>query len=445
MGLLEKLFGNKNSNANYNNQPSNVDVHIEEDLSNKEKCENCGSLVDKNVKYCWKCGNPINVEIEEKLNEDVTKEKEKIEEKIEYKYPDLELIKDEKLKKAIKDIPNSGILNIPIGLDKEGKYVYYDLTKMPNLLIGGTVMSGKTNMINSILLSLISKYSTEEMRLILADSKGVDYACYNGEPHLLTPVIKNVKQLEDVLKNEINEMQNRYSLLSTAELKKISDYNKLDDVSKIPYHLIFIDDYTVFANGYENECNACIEMLAKSGWNVGIHLIIVANHPTVNVLTAISQLNFPTRISFRVPSIKDSRMVLESPGAEKISGIGNALINSPMVSKLEQIHVNIVEDSDIVAIIKDLSSKNKSNYINIVSEPKPTNVSTKHGDYEEPLYNEIVEFVVSCGKASASLIQRRFRMGYNRAAHAMDLLEANGIIGPSSGSAFREVLVKKDY
>ena len=422
MGLLDKIFGSKN-NSLYNNISSNMNNHIEEDNSDKIKCPKCDTLVDKDAEYCWKCGNQIQGENEEQ------------EEKVEYQYPEIELIKDESFKKAIKETPSTGILTVPIGLDKDDKWIYYDITKMPNLLIGGTVMSGKTNLINSLLLSLISKYSLE-------DSKGVDYSYFNGEPHMLFPIIKNVKKLEAVLTEEINEMQNRYDLLKAVELKKISDYNKLEEVTKIPYHLIFIDDYTVFANGSENECNSCIEMLAKSGWNVGIHLIIVANHPTVDVLTAISQLNFPTRISFRVPSIKDSRMVLESPGAEKISGVGNVLINSPLNSKLEPIHINVVDDNDMIVIIKDLTSKNKVSYSNIVNESKIRNLSTDHDDYNEPLYDEIVDFAIETGVISVSLLQRKFCLGYNRAARVVDLLEEQGIIGPQIGSKPREVLVK---
>ena len=185
----------------------------------------------------------------------------------------------------------------------------------------------------------------------------------------------------------------------------------------------------------KNEFNICIEELTKSGWNVGIHLIIVANHPTADILPSISKLNFPTRISFRVPSIKDSRMILESPGAEKISGIGNALINSNLISELEQIHTNIIEDSDICAIIKDLSNKNKIKYV-------VARKSFIEQEYDDPLYNEVVDFTIKTGKISASLIQRRFHFGYNRAAHLIDLLEERGIIGPYNGSNFREVLVK---
>ena len=191
MGLFDRLFGNKN-NSTYNNDeiiPTTEKVELIDDTDNKVKCKNCGALVESDVNYCWKCGNKMN-------NEQKEESKKTLPEKIEYKYPDIELIKDETLKNSIKNIPDSGILNVPIGLDKDNNWIYYDITKMPNLLIGGTVMSGKTNMINSIILSLITKYSTEDVRMVIADSKGVDYSCYNGVPHLLIPVIKNVSTLQ---------------------------------------------------------------------------------------------------------------------------------------------------------------------------------------------------------------------------------------------------------
>ena len=430
MKLFYKLFNN-NSNINNEKSDSNKTVQIVKNTDNKTKCNRCGSLVNKSARFCCKCGNQLGNAIDEKVEKD----------KVEYKYPDIELIKDKELKNVIKNIPNSGILNIPIGLDKDNNWLYYDITKMPNLLIGGTVMSGKTNMINFILLNLISKYSVDDIRIIIADSKRVDYSCYNGEPHLLFPVIKDVNLLEAVLKSEYNEMENRYSLLNSSELKKISDYNKINELSKVPYHLIFIDDYTIFSNNYKGVCSLYIESLAKKGWNVGIHLVIVANHPTVDVLTAISQLNFPVRISFRVTSIKDSKIILEAPGAEKISGIGNALINSPLISKPETIHTDIIDDDDITSIINDLISKNKVKYNVIKLMPESENNSTTNEDYEDPLYNIIKQFVVENQKVSASLLQRRFKLGYNRAVRMIDLLEERGVIGPVNGSKPREVLI----
>lgn len=425
MSLLNKLFKK--------GKEIQIKYYMEDDSDNKIKCFNCDSLVDKNAKYCWKCGNLMCSNNEEKIEvaTEIPREKSK------YQYPDLKLIKDETFRMAIENIPDSGILNIPLGKDDNNNWLYYDITKMPNLLIGGTVMSGKTNMINSILLSLISKYSNDEIRIVLADSKGVDYLCYRDEPHLLTPVINNAKKLVSILRLEIDEMKNRYLQLKQSGLKNISNYNKLNDENKIPYHLIFIDDYTSFVNGNINEFNFCIEELTKNGWNVGIHLIIVANHPTADILSSISKLNFPTRISFRVPSIKDSRIILEVSGAEKISGVGNALINSNLISEVEQIHINMVEDDDIYAIVKNLSDKNKTQYN---YEKRKTLIETE--EYDDPIYNEVVDFAIQTGKISASLIQRRFRFGYNRAARIIDLLEERGIIGPQKGSKPREVLVK---
>lgn len=424
MGLLNKLF-KKDKELQIKN-------YMEDSSDNKIKCLNCDSLVDRNVKYCWKCGNLMYSNNKKKIEvpTEISNEKPK------YQYPDLKLIKDENFRSAIENIPDSGILNIPFGIDNNN-WLYYDITKMPNLLIGGTVMSGKTNMINSILLSLISKYSNDEIRIVIADSKGVDYLNYREEPHLLTPVINDAKKLVSILKLEIDEMKNRYLQLKHSGLKNISNYNKLNEENKIPYHLIFIDDYTSFVNGNINDFNFCIEELTKNGWNVGIHLIIVANHPTADILPSISKLNFPTRISFRVPSIKDSRMILEVPGAEKISGIGNALINSNLISEVEQIHINMVEDNDVCAIVKDLSNKNKPQYN---YEKRKTLIENE--DYDDPLYDEIVGYVVSIGVASASLLQRKFRLGYNRAARIIDLLEERGVIGPQNGSKPREVLVK---
>ena len=425
MSLLNKLFKK--------GKEIQIKYYMEDDSDNKIKCFNCDSLVDKNAKYCWKCGNLMCSNNEEKI--EVTTEIPR--EKSKYQYPDLKLIKDETFRMAIENIPDSGILNIPLGKDDNNNWLYYDITKMPNLLIGGTVMSGKTNMINSILLSLISKYSNDEIRIVLADSKGVDYLCYRDEPHLLTPVINNAKKLVSILRLEIDEMKNRYLQLKQSGLKNISNYNKLNDENKIPYHLIFIDDYTSFVNGNINEFNFCIEELTKNGWNVGIHIIIVANYPTADILSSISKLNFPTRISFRVPSLKDSRIILEVSGAEKISGVGNALINSNLISEVEQIHINMVEDDDICAIVKNLSDKNKTQYN---YEKRKTLIETE--EYDDPIYNEVVDFAIQTGKISASLIQRRFRFGYNRAARIIDLLEERGIIGPQKGSKPREVLVK---
>lgn len=356
-----------------------------------------------------------------------------------YVKPSFDFIKNNELKRNLSNVPKDGIINIPLG-KVNGNMVYVDFTKLPNLLIGGTVMSGKTNLINSIVCNIILNYVPDEVRLLIADSKGVDYSCYNGIPHLLCPVIRNPNELNFALNYEISEMKYRYDILEKSRLKKLSDYNALGN--KLPYHIIIIDDYTIFANETQNNLNSLIEDLARSGWNVGIHLVLVVNYPTRNVLSAISLLNFPSRISFRVPSIRDSKMILALSGAEKIKEVGNFIVNSPIVVQNRNMHIDLLEDNDIVNVLNLIKSQNKPDYIDMSKYIKKMNEQISYDVYNDSLYDDIVEFVISTQKVSASLLQRKFKLGYNRAARIIDLLEERGIIGPSNGSKPREVLVK---
>ena len=355
-----------------------------------------------------------------------------------YVKPSFDFIKNNELKRNLSNVPKDGIINIPLG-KVNGNMVYVDFTKLPNLLIGGTVMSGKTNLINSIVCNIILNYVPDEARLLIADSKGVDYSCYNGIPHLLCPVIRNPNELNFALNYEISEMKYRYDIFEKSRLKKLSDYNALGN--KLPYHIIIIDDYTIFANETQNNLNSLIEDLARSGWNVGIHLVLVVNYPTRNVLSAISLLNFPSRISFRVPSIRDSKMILALSGAEKIKEVGNFIVNSPIVVQNRNMHIDLLEDNDIVNVLNLIKSQNKPDYIDMSKYIKKMNEQIS---YNDSLYDDIVEFVISTQKVSASLLQRKFKLGYNRAARTIDLLEERGIIGPPNGSNSRDVLVRKD-
>ncbi len=358
-----------------------------------------------------------------------------------YVKPSFDFIKNNELKRNLSNVPKDGIINIPLG-KVNGNMVYVDFTKLPNLLIGGTVMSGKTNLINSIVCNIILNYVPDEVRLLIADSKGVDYSCYNGIPHLLCPVIRNPNELNFALNYEISEMKYRYDILEKSRLKKLSDYNALGN--KLPYHIIIIDDYTIFANETQNNLNSLIEDLARSGWNVGIHLVLVVNYPTRNVLSAISLLNFPSRISFRVPSIRDSKMILALSGAEKIKEVGNFIVNSPIVVQNRNMHIDLLEDNDIVNVLNLIKSQNKPDYIDMSKYIKKMNEQISYDVYNDSLYDDIVEFVISTQKVSASLLQRKFKLGYNRAARTIDLLEERGIIGPPNGSNSRDVLVRKD-
>ena len=358
-----------------------------------------------------------------------------------YVKPSFDFIKNNELKRNLSNVPKDGIINIPLG-KVNGNMVYVDFTKLPNLLIGGTVMSGKTNLINSIVCNIILNYVPDEVRLLIADSKGVDYFCYNGIPHLLCPVIRNPNELNFALNYEISEMKYRYDIFEKSRLKKLSDYNALGN--KLPYHIIIIDDYTIFANETQNNLNSLIEDLARSGWNVGIHLVLVVNYPTRNVLSAISLLNFPSRISFRVPSIRNSKMILALSGAEKIKEVGNFIVNSPIVVQNRNMHIDLLEDNDIVNVLNLIKSQNKPDYIDMSKYIKKMNEQISYDVYNDSLYDDIVEFVISTQKVSASLLQRKFKLGYNRAARTIDLLEERGIIGPPNGSNSRDVLVRKD-
>ena len=358
-----------------------------------------------------------------------------------YVKPSFDFIKNNELKRNLSNVPKDGIINIPLG-KVNGNMVYVDFTKLPNLLIGGTVMSGKTNLINSIVCNIILNYVPDEVRLLIADSKGVDYSCYNGIPHLLCPVIRNPNELNFALNYEISEMKYRYDIFEKSRLKKLSDYNALGN--KLPYHIIIIDDYTIFANETQNNLNSLIEDLARSGWTVGIHLVLVVNYPTRNVLSAISLLNFPSRISFRVPSIRDSKMILALSGAEKIKEVGNFIVNSPIVVQNRNMHIDLLEDNDIVNVLNLIKSQNKPDYIDMSKYIKKMNEQISYDVYNDSLYDDIVEFVISTQKVSASLLQRKFKLGYNRAARTIDLLEERGIIGPPNGSNSRDVLVRKD-
>ena len=358
-----------------------------------------------------------------------------------YVKPSFDFIKNNELKRNLSNVPKDGIINIPLG-KVNGNMVYVDFTKLPNLLIGGTVMSGKTNLINSIVCNIILNYVPDEARLLIADSKGVDYSCYNGIPHLLCPVIRNPNELNFALNYEISEMKYRYDIFEKSRLKKLSDYNALGN--KLPYHIIIIDDYTIYANETQNNLNSLIEDLARSGWNVGIHLVLVVNYPTRNVLSAISLLNFPSRISFRVPSIRDSKMILALSGAEKIKEVGNFIVNSPIVVQNRNMHIDLLEDNDIVNVLNLIKSQNKPDYIDMSKYIKKMNEQISYDVYNDSLYDDIVEFVISTQKVSASLLQRKFKLGYNRAARTIDLLEERGIIGPPNGSNSRDVLVRKD-
>ena len=366
-------------------------------------------------------------------------------EKIEYKIPDISVVKDDESKLFInfcKEIKSKDKVMIPIGKNKD-ELIIEKLSMMPNMLIGGTVMSGKTSYINTIISSILLTKTPNQIKMIIFDSKRVDYSIYNGIPHLLAPVINDSKKLYIALKKVSCEIRRRIDLLKQANVKNINQYNDMvtDEEKRVPDILIIIDDLTNL-NGIE-EINNGIEYISSNGWNANVYMIISSNHPSAKVLPSISKSNFPSRLCFKVTTAQVSQNIISDSGAERLSGLGNALYVSRMIEKNIKVMVPFITDNDIKSIVYNWIEQGKVNY-------SKDYLKEENDDFigniveEEPLYNEIVEFVVTQGKASVSLLQRRFRLGYNRAARCIDFLEQNGIIGPCNCSSSREVLIKND-
>jgi|GEM_PF-1680672 len=362
------------------------------------------------------------------------KKEEKLLEK-EYELPSLDLISENSLefKEALNKIDNSE-LNVVIGKNKE-TFVFGSISKFPNMLIGGTITTGKTSFINTIICSLLIKEKPNNLKLLMIDSKKIEYKTYNGIPHLMCPVINDSKKAYYALNKLCNEIDNRYEKLLKNDVKNIVLYNKKAAV-QLPNIVIIIDELTSISS-FNDELSLYIEKIAQSGWNVGVHMIVVVNHPSSKIISTIAKNNFPTRIAFRTTSMSDSRMILDKNGAEKLNGIGNILYSSIQNSDTENLNAIFIDDKDILSIVEYVCKQQSTNFKNTMGLHNEFK-----SDYDDPLYNEIVEFAITTGKISVSLIQGRFRLGYNRAARLIDLLEERGIIGPANGSKLREVLIR---
>lgn len=378
-----------------------------------------------------------SIEDIEKL-EDNTKLEDNIKE---YELPDINLIKNEKSKSFVDSynfVKNSESVLIPIGTS-EKRHIAEELQTMPNMLVGGTVMSGKTTFINSIISSILMTKKPDEIKLIIFDSKSVDYSIYNGIPHLLCPVIDKTSILLTTLKRMNDEIERRTKIIKTANVNSVKKYNDMiplnSENKKISTILIIIDDLTNL-NDLE-EINKEIENISLNGWNVNVNMIISANHPSTKVISTISKANFPARLSFKVVNSQASKIIINKSGAEKLLGIGNALYVSRMNDQVINIKIPYICDEDIERIVYYIKEQQPADY-----SFQQKGLNNDNAEYDDPLYNEVVEFVIKSGKTSASLLQRKFRLGYNRTARLIDLLEERGIVGPPNVSKPREVLVK---
>ena len=357
---------------------------------------------------------------------------------------------------AFKNKEDSKLL-AALGKSIMGEPVCCEIDKTPHLLVAGSTGSGKSVCINSMITSLLIRTKPDEVKLVLVDPKKVELSMYNGVPHLLTPVVTDPKKANIVLQKIVKMMEDRYDLFENSKTKNIAGYNAYVDkknenlpddekINRLPYIVVIIDELADLMLVAAKEVEDSIMRITQMARAAGIHLIVATQRPSTDVITGVVKANIPSRISFAVSSSIDSRTILDMSGAEKLLGKGDMLFLPQGENVPVRVQGTFISDDEIKAVVDYTISQQKAMYDNsftLSEEDKgATTMVDNDDDYEEPLYNEIREFVITQGKASASLLQRRFRLGYNRAARCIDLLEERGIVGPPNGSKPREVLVK---
>jgi S-DNA-T family DNA segregation ATPase FtsK/SpoIIIE len=361
-------------------------------------------------------------------------------------------------------------LTLALGQNVAGNYILADLAEMPHLMIAGATGTGKSICINTIITSLLYQNSPDDLKFILIDPKRVELTAWNGIPHLLTPTVVDNGKVANALKWAIGEMERRYKMLQDSGSRDIFSYNEKikegrkkevvdpetgevveEKVKRLPFVVIIIDELADIMASHAKDVEAAIVRIAQMARAVGIHLIVSTQRPSVEVLTGLIKANITTRIAFQVATQIDSRTILDMAGAEKLLGNGDMLYLSARSPKPRRIQGVFVSESEVKRVVKSIKSQLESEveYDEEITAPQKLSFgargslafSGEGGEGEDELYEEAKETIMNAGKASASLLQRRLRVGYARAARLLDLLEANGIIGPADGSKPREVLV----
>ncbi|MEK7508274.1 MAG: DNA translocase FtsK [Patescibacteria group bacterium] len=339
---------------------------------------------------------------------------------------------------------HKNVLNIALGKDVSGRPWFADLGALPHMLIAGATGSGKTICINTILMSLLFSHTPETLRFILVDPKRVELTLYNGLPHLLTPVITDVQKTINALRWCIGEMERRFEVLAKAGQRNIINYNKVME-EKMPYIVFMVDELADLMVTAGAEMEAGIIRLAQMARAVGIHLVLATQRPSVDIITGLIKANIPARIAFSVASVVDSRTILDMAGAEKLLGRGDMLWSPPDMSSPRRLQGAFVSEEEVKRVIGFLKAEEGPQYNDaVVDRAQSATIFVKidNGDDGDSLLEEAKKVIAQAGKASASLLQRRLKVGYARAARLLDLLEAQGMIGPGDGAKPREVLIK---
>ena len=348
-------------------------------------------------------------------------------------------------------------LTLAMGKDINGRIVTADLASMPHVLIAGSTGSGKSVAINAMIMSLLFRTTPAQVRLILVDPKRVELGMYEGIPHLFTPIITEPKLAANALRNAVREMERRLKLLASRSVRNIDQYNKLfegtmaslfDDGTEeepLPYIVIIIDELADLMMLDRANVEESITRLAQMARAVGIHLVLATQRPSVDVITGLIKANVPTRISFRLATKVDSRTILDTNGAEALLGRGDMLFLPPGTSRLMRLHAPYVSEKETAAVVGFWKGQGEAEYVEgFLESPKDEKIAVEGGNGEEdendPMFDDAVRLVFEFGKASTSLLQRRLRIGYGRAAHLIDLMERDGLVGPADGSRPRELL-----
>ena len=361
-----------------------------------------------------------------------------------------ELLEEKTFRKSRAKLP------LAIGKDIEGRSVVTDLARMPHLLVAGSTGSGKSVAVNAMVMSLLYQASPDEVRMIMVDPKMLELSIYEGIPHLLVPVVTDPGKAALALKWAVDEMERRYHALSDLKVRSIAGYNEeidriradaekkgedLNELPKrLPYIVVVIDEFADLMMVASKDVELCVARLAQKARAAGVHLILATQRPSVDVITGLIKANFPTRISFRVFSRVDSRTVLDVQGAESLLGMGDMLFRPPGRGDLVRVHGAYVDEKEIDRVVQCLKEQGQPDYHEEILAGDETNDLDMDMDEADEMYDLAIELVTSTRKASISMVQRKLRVGYNRAARMIEMMEREGIVSSSDGRGGREVL-----
>ena len=342
-------------------------------------------------------------------------------------------------------------LNIGLGLDISGKPRLLNLAELPHVLIAGQTGAGKSSCINSIVTSLLVRTNPDEVKMVMVDPKRVELGQYNDVPHLLTKVITNPKKAVDALGWAVAEMDRRYDLLADSQVRDINGYHEKYDAGlldeekfdRFPYIVVFIDELNDLMMVAGREVESAIVRLAQMARAIGIHLVVATQRPSVDVITGVMKANIPSRLAFSVASTTDSRVILDQSGAEKLIGLGDMLVVTASNPRLERIQGAWVNEDEVQDVVSWVKEQKEAEYNPAVTEEQKqsSNSSNENFDEDEDLIRTAKDLVIRSQMGSTSMLQRKLRVGFARAGRLMDILEAQGIVGPSEGSKAREVLI----